>query len=68
MVNAISDRGTIGSDRSVQSAAHAEIERHARMKLSTEASIAFAKAIVTPPKPNEALRRAAKRHRAIAGE
>lgn len=52
----------------LQDAATAEIERHATLKLTAEDSAAFMAAVMTPPAPNEALRKAAKRYKQAVAE
>ncbi len=49
-------------------AAQKAIETTEIIHLSREASIAFAKAILDPPEPTEALREAFRRHRELIGE
>ncbi|MGE0184049.1 MAG: DUF1778 domain-containing protein [Parvularculaceae bacterium] len=50
----------------LQSAATVEIERHAMLKLAADDSAAFVDAVLNPPAPNAALRKAAKRYTAAA--
>ncbi len=52
----------------VQEAANAEIERQKVTRLSREESIAFVEAILNPPEPNEALRRAHERYLAATAD
>lgn len=48
-----------------QEAAHRTIEETQIIRLSVEDQRAFAEAIINPPEPNDALRRAAARYRAL---
>ncbi|MFZ5617847.1 MAG: DUF1778 domain-containing protein [Pseudomonadota bacterium] len=50
----------------LQSAAAEEIERHAILKLAADDSAAFVDAVLNPPVPNAALRKAAKRYKKAA--
>lgn len=50
---------------SVQEAARRAIEEMEIIRLNAAESRAFAEALLTPPKPNRALREAAKRYRAL---
>jgi uncharacterized protein (DUF1778 family) len=49
-------------------AAQEAIERHERLTLTMRDSAAFVEALMTPTAPNESLRAAAARHRALIGE
>jgi uncharacterized protein (DUF1778 family) len=48
-----------------QEAAHKTIEEIQSLRLSLEDQIAFAEAIIAPPEPNDALRRAKDAHRRL---
>ena len=52
---------------SVQDAARRTIEDMEVIRLNAADSRAFAEALLAPPKPNRALREAAKRYRALVG-
>jgi uncharacterized protein (DUF1778 family) len=51
--------------KSAQAAAQATIANHNVLKLSTEASRAFAEAILNPIEPNQKLKDAMKRHQQV---
>jgi uncharacterized protein (DUF1778 family) len=53
---------------SAQSAALETIQRYEVIELTAEDSLAFAKALMNPSPPNEALRAAARRHRELVTE
>lgn len=48
-----------------QSRARKVIEQHLTLKLSVEDSITFADALLNPPKPNDALKKAALRYKQV---
>lgn len=50
---------------SVQAEAYRVIERHQTLKLSLEDSEAFVQALLNPPKPNNALKTAARRYKKV---
>lgn len=50
---------------SAQAEAKRVIEQHRTLKLSAEDSIAFAEAILNPPKPNDALKKAALQYKQV---
>ncbi len=52
---------------SAMEAAHKTIEEHNLMRLGEEDRARFLDALLHPPEPNEALRRAAARHKEIMG-
>jgi uncharacterized protein (DUF1778 family) len=53
---------------SVQAAAEEVIRRHDTIVLSPRDSVRFVEALLNPPQPNDALRAAARRHRAAFDE
>jgi uncharacterized protein (DUF1778 family) len=50
---------------SVQAEAYRVIERHQHLKLNIEDSEAFVDALLNPPKPNDAMKAAAKRYKKV---
>ena len=50
---------------SVQAEAYRVIEKHQKLKLNLEDSQAFVDALLNPPLPNEALKKAALRHKQL---
>lgn len=50
---------------SAQAEAKRVIEQHLTLKLSVEDSVAFANALLNPPKPNDALKKAALRYKQV---
>ena len=50
---------------SVQAEAYRVIEKHQKLKLNLEDSQAFVEALLNPPPPNEALKKAALRHKQL---
>lgn len=50
---------------SVQAEAYRVIEKHQKLKLNLEDSQAFVDALLNPPLPNEALQKAALRHKQL---
>jgi uncharacterized protein (DUF1778 family) len=50
---------------SVQAEAYRVIEQHQLLKLSIEDSEAFVDALLNPPKPNDAMKAAAKRYKQV---
>ena len=50
---------------SVQAEAYRVIEKHQKLKLNLEDSQAFVDALLNPPSPNEALKKAALRHKQL---
>ncbi len=53
---------------SAREAAEATIRQHEVITLSARDSVIFFEALLDPPEPNEALRKAFQRHRDIVGE
>jgi uncharacterized protein (DUF1778 family) len=53
--------------KSAQAAAQAVISKHNILKLNAEDSKAFAEAILNPKEPNEALKKAMRRHKQELG-
>jgi uncharacterized protein (DUF1778 family) len=51
----------------LQRSAQAVIDEHERVRLSTEESRNFVDALLAPPAPNEALKKAFTRYKAVAG-
>ena len=50
---------------SVQAEAYRVIEKHQKLKLNLEDSQAFVNALLNPPPPNEALKKAALKHKQL---
>ncbi len=68
LLDAAAMRGVTLSDfliNSAHDAAVQTVEQHKIIRLSREASIQFANALVHPPKPNARLKAAARRHRQV---
>ena len=53
---------------SVEAAAEEVVRQHEVIVLSPRDSVRFVEALLDPPAPNEVLRAAARRHRALLGE
>jgi uncharacterized protein (DUF1778 family) len=53
---------------SVQAEAYRVIEKHQKLKLNLEDSQAFVDALLNPPSPNEALKKAALRHKQLISD